>query len=365
MHAARAGPRRRRVALAATLGMALLHAAAPCVASEEADQGRGGEVQGEVATPAMPPTPRVRAQARFAEAEQAAAQFRFAEALGGYREALAIDASAPFARLARSRVAFLEAHAEGDFGPLSHLEALRRDPGRLGDAAAAEGFGREVAGFPPGQVRVEARLLLADALEHRLGRADQALEVLEAVLDDPATDALKRALTLGRVVEIHRSRGDLEAARAAVKQHPGVAPALEAEVVRVARRETLRWVAGAVLGLVALAALGALAKAKAATREAALREAATPLLVGAALYVGGAGAILAKVHGGADPRPFVWLGVGVLGVALAGRALRVALPELGSAGRTSWSLCCALGVLAAAYLALERADAGYLLSFGL
>ena len=85
----------------------------------------------------------------------------------------------------------------------------------------------------------------------------------------------------------------------------------------------------------------------------------------AALYVGGAGAILARVHGGADPRPFLWVGLGILGVAVAGRALRLALPRLGPAGRAGWALGCALGVVAAAYLALEQTDAGYLEGFGL
>jgi hypothetical protein len=120
----------------------------------------------------------------------------------------------------------------------------------------------------------------------------------------------------------------------------------------------------AALGVVAGIAGAGLLRARRRAGEA-LRGAAPPMVVGGALYVGGAAAILAKLHGHADPRPFVWLGVGTLAVAAAARALRLAVPEMGRGGRALWAACCVMGVLAAAFLALERTDAGYLEAFGL
>ncbi|HSN99908.1 MAG TPA: hypothetical protein VLS89_16550, partial [Candidatus Nanopelagicales bacterium] len=205
--------------------------------------------------------PREEATARYAEAERAAAELRFEEALRGYREALGRDPSAPFARAARARIAYLDARGEGGFGPLARLEAARREPERLGEAEELEAFAREVEAFPPGRVRVEGRVLVADALEHRRGEPGRAAVLLDAVLADPAADQVTRALALHRLVAIHRGRGDIGGARGAVLRYADVAPELRAEVLRVARRVTLRWAAVGVLGLVAVAALAALARA--------------------------------------------------------------------------------------------------------
>jgi hypothetical protein len=303
-------------------------------------------------------------QALFNQAEQAERELRFDDALRGYREALEAAPSAPFARVSRARADALAARAEGGFAPLVRLEQVRRDPTRLGDAAAADAFEQEIEAFPPGRVRGEARALLAGALRSRLGIPARAAAVLERIVADPTGDPALRALSLGQAVEIHRGLGDLAAARAAVLRHPEVSPSLTREVLRLWRRVTLRWVAVAALGVVAGIAGAGLLRARRRAGEA-LRGAAPPRLVGGALYVGGAAAILAKVHGGADPRPFVWLGLGTLVVAAAARALRLATPEMGGRGRALWAACCVMGVLAAAFLALERTDAGYLESFGL
>jgi tetratricopeptide (TPR) repeat protein len=315
------------------------------------------------AAPAQAATPdRAAATARFAEAERAAAELRFAEALRGYQEALAADPSAPFARTARSRADWIAARAEGGFGPLGRLAEAQRDPARLRDEAAATAWEKEIEGFPPGRVRVEARALLAGALRER--QPERAAGVLERLLADPAADAVTRALALRQVVDFHRDRGDLGAARAAVLRHQDVAPELRRDVLRLARRVTLRWAAVGALAGVGIAAGAALARAGRRAGDA-IRTAAHPIVVGLALYVGAAGAVLARLHGDADPRPFVWLGLGALAVAVAARALRAALPGMGAGARAAWALCCVVGVLAAAFLALERTNAGYLESFGL
>ena len=61
----------------------------------------------------------------------------------------------------------------------------------------------------------------------------------------------------------------------------------------------------------------------------------------------------------------LWLGVGVLGVDLAARAWRIGSRDGRPIARAARAVVCAAGVLAVAFLALERADAGYLESFGL
>ena len=54
--------------------------------------------------------PKARARAAYDEAERAAADLRFAEALAAYDQAIALDPSAPFVRVARAR-------AQKDFAP--------------------------------------------------------------------------------------------------------------------------------------------------------------------------------------------------------------------------------------------------------
>jgi hypothetical protein len=173
-----------------------------------------------------------------------------------------------------------------------------------------------------------------------------------------------RAVALQQLVALQRERGDLEAARDAVERFPDVAPGVRSDVLRAARRVTLRWVSVAVLSMLACVAAASLAKARGRTRDLG-RQLLQPAAIALPLYVGGAAAILTRLHGGADPRPFLWLGLGVLGVYAAARALRIARPNLGRAARAGWALCCVAGVLAAAFLALERTNADYLESFGL
>ena len=307
--------------------------------------------------------PAAAARALFDQAEQASRELRLADALRSYREALAADPSAPFAPAARNRAADLAARAEGGFAPLARLEAVRRDPARLGDRAAALAFERDVDAFPPGRVRSEARALLADALRRRLGDAEGAARALEQVLADPEADGVARGLALGQLVALHRERGDLAAARDAVDRHPDLAPGLRLEVIRASRRVTLRWIAAAALSLLALVA--AVAVLRAHRRGEDLGRLLRPRAVALSLYLGGAAATLTRLHGGADPRPFLWLGLGVLGVDIAARSLQLAVPHLGRLARAGWALCCVAGVLAAAFLALERTDADYLEGFGL
>jgi hypothetical protein len=311
-------------------------------------------------------TPREQAKAAFDEAERASRALRFAEALAAYKQALALDPSAPFAPAARTRAADLAAHAEGGFAPLVALERVRRDPKRLRDPESIDALAREAASFPDGRVRGEARLVAAEAYGHALADPARARTLLGEVTADTSADGLTRALALRELVTLDEAAGDLDAAREAVLRHGDLAPAVRDEVLRLVRRRTIRRVS-----LAWLAALG-LAGALAAFRVAKLRGVrdvpralVRPLAVGFALYVGGGGAVLARFYGTDDPRPFLWLGLGVLALDVVARALRLASSRAGRLVASLRVLACVVGVVAVAFLALERTQAGYLESFGL
>ncbi len=310
---------------------------------------------------------RAAAQQSFDRAELAFQALRFAEALAAYREAAAADPSARFVPTARARAADLEAHSEGGFAPLARLSAVRRDPIRAGDRATIEALARDVATFPPGRVRGEAELVIADAWWHRLGEPRRALPPLDAAIADDTGDRLTRSLALGALVRLHRELGDLDAALAAVDRYPDLAPATRREVRTLVRRVRLRDAAIALLA--ALGALGLVSLARAAPRLGGLRElpraVLPPFAVAFSLYLGGAAAVLVRIRGDGDPRPFVWLGLGVLAVFTVARAWRLGWGVGGPSARAARGLLCAAGVIAAAFLAVERTDPSYLQGLGL
>ncbi|MRG94955.1 hypothetical protein [Polyangium spumosum] len=312
------------------------------------------------------PEPRARAKTSFERAERAAAELRFGEALAGYEAVLSIDPSAPFAKVARARAADLRAHAEGDFAPLARLEAVRRTPSP--DRATIEALARDAATFPPGRVRAEAWLIVAEAFWHRFGAPDRAASALGEAIADPSADKLTRALALNELVALERERGDLAAAHHVVSRFPDLVPSLHAEIGRLVRREKLARAAAGVLGLLGL--IGAFSIARLFRRpgrdpEAIVRAVVRPSSVAFALYLGGAAAILVRHHGDGDVRPFLWLGFGVLGVDIVARAWRLGSRDGRAAARIGRAALCMIGVLAVAFLSLEGANAGYLESFGL
>jgi hypothetical protein len=308
---------------------------------------------------------RAAASEAFARAEKASTELRFADALGGYRVVLATDPSAPFASVSRARAADLAAHAEGGFAPLARLEAIRRAPARLADRAAIDALARDAEAFPPGRVRGEARLVVGEALR-RLNDGSGAEAALRGAANDDAADPLTKSLALSDLVAVLRERGDLKAALVELDAHPAVLPSLRAEVVRLVRRARIRDAAFGVLAAVALAALVAVVRVvRALPDPRALPSAIVrPLPVAAALYLGGAGAAVAALRGDGDPRPFLVLGAGIAAVALAARALSLAGSKR-PALRALRAAACFAAVLAVAFLAIERTEAGYLSSFGL
>jgi len=343
------------IALALALAMGLGHAAR----ATEAKTASSAETHVD--------SPRSRARASFARAEQAERELRFAEALSAYREALTTDPSAPFAQVARARVSYLSARSEGGFAPLAQLEAVRRNPSKLDDRATIEALEQALATFPRGPVRAEAALVVAEAWWHRLGEPRRAIAPLERAIADEGADRLTRSLALSELVAVHRELDELDEARAVVERFPDLAPGTRDEVRRLYRRAQLRGWAIAALSILAVIGLGSLARA--ARRLGGLRKVqravVRPLAVAFSLYLGGAAAILVRLHGDGDPRPFLWLGLGVLAVDVIARTWRLGSGNRRHAARAARALVCAAGVLAVAFLAVERTNAGYLENFGL
>jgi tetratricopeptide (TPR) repeat protein len=309
---------------------------------------------------------RAAAEASFARAEAAAKARHFAEAVAAYRAAIEADPSAPVAAPARARIEDLEAHAEGGFAPLARLDEVRRDPQKAGDRAAIEALTRDAEAFPPGRVRAEARVFVAEAWWHKLGDPVRAVTALEAAVSDPSGDRLTRSLALAELASLRRERGEIGAALRMAERDPTLSPSLLAQLRRLVRRERLRL--GAEVVLAALVLVGAASIARLAMKARDVRDLPSqlvrPIGVAFALYLGGAGAVLVRVHGDADARPFVWLGLAVLALDVIARAFRLAAGRRALV-RAVWAAACVAGVAAAAFLAVLWTSVDYLDGIGL
>jgi hypothetical protein len=301
-----------------------------------------------------------------AEADDAARDF--ARALAEYDAAVAKDPSAPFVPKARARADTLRTHSEGSFAPLERLERVRRDPDLAENPRELEALARDANLFPPGLVRGEARLLVAEAYAGRLQRRTDAVPLLSSVVEDPAADPLLARLALRMLVDAHLAGDDLPAAEEDVAAHPMVAdPSVVAYVRRFVRRHRAH--EGAELALASLALLTALSLVRARRRgdlhplRGTLRRAAPRVLL-FAVFVAGAGALLASSFEPGSAAPFVALGAAVLPIGLVARAWGAAGSRHAGA-RIGRAVLSAAAMLGAGFLVLERIDARYLAGFGL
>lgn len=310
--------------------------------------------------------PKTRARASYELAERAATDLRFGEALAAYDKAIELDPSAPFVRVARTRAADLRAHAEGDFAPLTRLEAVRRNPAASRDEI--EALARDAEHFPAGRVRSEAQLVAAEAFWHRFGAPDLAARALDAALSDDSADRLTRALALSELVALERERDDLDAAQRVVSRYPDLAPNLRAEIERLVRRVWIGRIAIALLACVLLIGVASVLRALFVHRrdpDEVLRNVVRAQSVAFALYIGGTASLLVRLHGEGDVRPFLWLGFGILAVDAAARGWRLGFVDERAAVRMGRAITCGVAVLAVAFLSLKYADAAYLESLGL
>jgi hypothetical protein len=305
---------------------------------------------------------RARAKEAFERGESEVHALAFDRALASYKEAIAIDPSASTAGLARTRVGELESHSEGGFAPLVALERVRRSPSST--RAEVDALGAAAPGFPAGRVRAEAELVVGEALWHRFDDRASARVALERAVEDEGADRLTRSLALNELCGLFREGDDLPSAERAVDRFGDLAPALRTEIRRLARRARFRVTSAyflAALGLVALA-LAARAVVKLGL-DAARTRLVRSFDLALALYLGGGASLLVRARGEGDTRPFLWLGLGVLAVAIAGRT--IGLSSTRPAARAARAIVCIVGVLAVAFLSIERTDASFLASVGL
>ncbi len=303
----------------------------------------------------------------YTSAEQEEHDLAFASALQHYDECVSSDPSNRWALRATARARWLRDRSEGDFAPLVRLERVRRDPSAQRDASTVDALARDLEQFPPGEVRVEARMFVAEAYATQLGRTRDAEHELDALLDEPSSKASSdppiRAQAATRLVDIAIARGDVGAARHAASRASSGAPQLLSRVARWVRRRLLERACAAVLAIFVLAGTITAARKLRGTNAAALGR-FVPKAAALCLYLALFAAVLAGSYEGGHTLPFVALPASILPIAVVARAWALAGAQSPPA-RAVRAVLGALAVVCAAFLVLDRIDARYLESFGL
>jgi hypothetical protein len=308
------------------------------------------------------------AEARFHAGESNEGRGAYPEALTEYRAVMDAAPGSRWAVRASDRIEWIRARSEGDFAPLRRLQQVRSDPDVASDPSAIDALARDAEAFPPGMVRVEARMLVAEAWLGRMHRAGDAIGELELVRDDPKTDPLTSRLAERELVDAYVGEGRIDDAVAEASKHSSrLDPKFVRQVKRLVLRRAVQWFASVVLAAFGVFSIVALVRAgrKRALAQAwsALRELA-PAAIGFVAFVAIAGGVLASQYESGNATPFLLLGAAVLPLVLLARAWG-AVGSQTRAARVGRSLLCAATVMAAAFVLLEKVYPDYLVGFGL
>ncbi len=279
----------------------------------------------------------------------------FRTALTAYRASVARDPSSRYAARAVARIDDLNDHAEGNFGPLVALEAVRRNARRANDPRAIATLDREIQDFPPGRVRAEARLLVADAYFGRLDRPRDAAREFLALAGDSAATADLRDLAAERLVQ---ARGKLSEESLAVRELTAIHanPDVLHTARVMARRVVLRHIAQVITAVMAVVGAVSLVRVVLGGKLRRMLNAwlrPLPLAHLAMLTVGGA--VLARTYDGHEGTPFYALGSGALGVYFLATAWSL-VGSVRPRARVGRALLCCAAVLSVAYLTMELID---------
>jgi len=307
---------------------------------------------------------RAAAEALYLLAEMDDQRQDFARALARYRASAARFPSSRYTPRANNRANELRTHAEGDFAPLVRLETVRRSPALANDAAAIDSLVRDAATFPPGKVRVEARMLAAEAYLGRLGRRDDALPLFRLVVDDPKADVLTSRAAASELVRAYVAKDDLSSALAFTRRYARLLePTAERNITRLIRRRPLRIVA--VTDLVALAGFATFAAVRRGRERVfrAVRRLA-PMALAFSLFATGAAGYLASRYEQSSPYPFAAMFPLTFAIVMLGRAWSAGGSPAPPA-RVVRALMGFAGIFAAAFLLLDHMDPIYLQGFGL
>ncbi|HEY1691548.1 MAG TPA: hypothetical protein VGG39_05285 [Polyangiaceae bacterium] len=297
------------------------------------------------------------------------------EADGAYPQAIVDDRAAVdaapntrWALRAVDRIDWIRARSEGDFEPLRRIEKVRRDPGASSDPAVIDALARDLESFPPGTVRVESRMLVAEAWLGRIHRPDAAIDELREVTADPKADPLTARLAERELVDALVESGRIDDAVAEARSHVSrLDPRFVRGVGRLTLRRSVRRASIAVLvafGVLALVGIGRAAARK--TLGGPLRELRKLALV-AVFFVGFvaiAGGFLASRYEAGNAEPFLVLGAIVLPLLLVARLWSAAGSQKAPA-RAARALLCGMTIVAAAFMLLEAMNPQYLEGFGL
>lgn len=286
----------------------------------------------------------------------------------------AIDAApeSAWARRAQDRIEWLRARSEGDFVPLAALERVRRDPEAADNPAVIAALADEASRFPPGRVRVEARMLVAEAWLGRLHRPDLALAPLRLVESDPDSDPLTARLAEREIVDAEMARGALGEARQEAHAHAArLDPRFVARVDKLVRRRVLFYVAlGEVALFVALTAgawLRAARRSNGGLRMQRLRTSLRglgPIAAGFGAYVALVGGALASHYESGNAAPFLALGAVTVPLVLCAHVWN-AFGEGDALSRAGRAMLSCVSVIAAAFVLLDVVNPTYLDGFGL
>jgi hypothetical protein len=308
------------------------------------------------------------AEAHLHLGESAEDHGAFLRALEHDREAIAASPQSVWGARAGERIVWIEERSQGGFAPLARLERVRRDPSKSADPGEIEALAADAERFPPGRVRLEARLLVAEAWLGRLHRPAAAIPELAAVAGDPAADPVTARFAERELVDALVSVGRTADARAEADRHRGQLDArFVGRIDRLARRVWLR--VASIAAVLAFASLAGFALAGAA-RRGALREVTGPLrgiALPAAIFaidVGGVGAVMAYRDEATSARPFVFFAAVLLPVLFATRAWSAVGSRRGAA-RAGRATLCAATALAMAFLVLDATNPAFLEGFGL
>ncbi len=291
----------------------------------------------------------------------------FARAIVHDRASVAAAPGSEWARLASERIEWMRSRSEGDFAPLVRLERVRRDPARAADPAAIDALAEDARSFPPGQVRVEAEMLVARAWLERM-RVDDAIVELRQVRDDPEADPLTARLAAREIVDALGGQGRVDDAAAEAHAHANrLDPRFVTRTQRLVRRRTMRRAALVELGVFVSVATAALVRALLrGTLAGAVRavRGLGPEARGFAAYLACVGGGLASQYESGRAAPFVLLGLGVLPLVLLARAWG-AVGSTNVTARIGRAILCAASVLATAFVLLDATHPAYLEGFGL
>jgi hypothetical protein len=292
------------------------------------------------------------------------ASMGFADAVTHYDASIARLPSGRYAQAAAARSRTLKAHSEGNYAPLVRLETVRRDPLLANSPEAIAALVEDAETFPPGPVRVEARLLAAEAYRGRLHRPADEIALLWQVVNDPEADIVESREAAGEIVLAEIGENDLDAAKIAQAELGTKLDTMHTSLLaHLLRRRTALAVAKPELGIVlvlfgiALARRGAQAAARAALHV-------LPLAASFSLFVGAGGGILASSYESGSATPFFMIAPAILVVTLVARAWG-AVGSSEAPARIFRAILCASSLVAVSILLLDRLTPQYLEGLGL